>query len=107
MVVNSLCKYFNLPLKNWYPEDVPMPLFPELLIDCNGKSDEEIVREAVFHTYNIDEDDFKMRFSPSDFEKQRGDYPLRRELTAYTISLKGGTKKVQKTLENLGFRMNV
>ena len=105
MVVNSLCKYFDLPLKNWYPENVPQPPVPEIIIDAKGKSDEDIIREAVFHTYNIAEDDIKLRFSPSDFEKQRGDYPLRREFPSYRINLKGWTKNVQKMLEGLGFKI--
>ncbi|MCX6253670.1 MAG: 4-phosphoerythronate dehydrogenase PdxB [Bacteroidia bacterium] len=107
IVVNSLSKYFDLPLKNWYPENVPQPSAPEISIDGKGKSDEEIIREAVFQTYNITEDDIKLRFSPSDFEKQRGDYQLRREFASYRIKLKGGTKKSQKTLEDLGFRVSV
>src|SRR5665811_859798 len=53
IVVNSLCKYFNLPLANWYPEKVPPPAFPLISIDCNDKSEEEIIREAVNHTYSI------------------------------------------------------
>ena len=105
MVVNSLCKYFDLPLKNWYPEKVPQPPAPEIIIDGKNKSDEDIIREAVFQTYNIAGDDIKLRFSPSDFEKQRGDYPLRREFTSYRINLKGGTKKVQKMLEVLEFKV--
>jgi erythronate-4-phosphate dehydrogenase len=103
MVVNSLCKYFDLPLKSWYPDSVPQPSAPEITIDGKGKSDEDIFREAVFHTYNITGDDLKLRFSPSDFEKQRGDYPQRREFPSYRINLKGGTKSVQKKLESLGF----
>ena len=105
MVVNSLCKYFEISLKNWYPENVPQPASPEITIDGKGKSEEDIIREAVFKTYNIAVDDLKLRFSPSDFEKQRGEYPLRREFTSYKIDLKGGSKKVQKMLEELGFKI--
>jgi erythronate-4-phosphate dehydrogenase len=105
LVVNSLSKYFDLPLKNWYPENVPQPPAPQIAINGKGKSDEEIIREAVFQTYNITEDDIKLRFSPSDFEKQRGDYPLRREFTSYRINLKGGSEKVRKMLGELGFRV--
>ena len=105
MVVNSLCKYFDIPLKNWYPENVPQPAAPEITIDGEGKTDEDMIREAVFQTYNIAEDDIRFRFSPSDFEKQRGEYPLRREFTSYRINLKGGTKKVQKMFEGLGFKV--
>lgn len=107
MVVNSLCKYFNLPATNWYPKKVPTPASPSILIDCKGKSEEDILNEAVMHTYNIDEDDVRLRHSPSEFEKLRGDYPLRREFTSYTVTLKGGTEKVQQMFEAIGFKTKV
>jgi len=104
MIVNSLCEYFELPLKNWYPDNIPPPSDPDMAIDYKGKSDEEIIREAVFHTYNISVDDINLRFSPSDFEKLRSEYPLRREFPSYRFTLKNGTKRVQKILETIGFK---
>ena len=105
MVVNSLSNYFNLPIANWYPKNIPLPVLPSISIDCNSKSDEEIIREAVFHTYKIDEDNLRLRLSPADFEKQRGDYPLRREFASYTIKLKGGSLMIHQILEKLGFKI--
>lgn len=107
MVVNSLTKYFNLPSENWYPSDVPPPASPYISIDCNNKSEEEIIREAVIHTYNIDKDNSRLRLSPQDFERLRGDYPVRREFTSYTINLKDGTEKVLQTMKSIGFRMKI
>ena len=105
IVVNSLCNHFNLPLKDWYPENVPPPELPVIPVDGVGKSDDDIIRQAVNHTYNIEEDNIKLRFSPSDFEKQRGEYRIRREFSAYTVRLNGGTRKVRKILEGLGFKV--
>ncbi|MCU0454803.1 MAG: 4-phosphoerythronate dehydrogenase PdxB [Bacteroidales bacterium] len=105
MVVNALCRHFNIPLNNWYPEDVPVPDHPMIPLDGIGKSEEDILREAVSHTYNIDEDNMSLRFSPSDFEKLRGEYRLRREFPAYSVALNGGTKRVRKMLEGLGFKV--
>ena len=107
MVVNSLTKYFNLPSENWYPSDVPPPASPYISIDCNNKSEEEIIREAVIHTYNIDKDNSMLRISIQNFEKLRGDYPVRREFTSYTINLKDGTEKVLQTMKSIGFRMKI
>ncbi len=104
-IVNSLCEYFDFPLRNWYPENVPQPPAPEISIEGKGKNDEDIIREAVFQTYSIEDDDIKLRFSPFDFEKQRGNYPLRREFTSYRVNLNGGTKKVRKMLKGLGFNV--
>ena len=107
MVVNSLTKYFNLPSENWYPSNVPPPASPYISIDCNNKSEEEIIREAVIHTYNIDKDNSMLRISIQNFEKLRGDYPVRREFTSYTINLKDGTEKVLQTMKSIGFRMKI
>jgi erythronate-4-phosphate dehydrogenase len=105
MVVNALCNFFNLPLSNWYPGNVPDPTTPVILIDCNGKTDEEVLRDSVLHTYNIYDDNIRLRSSPADFEKQRGDYPVRREFSAYTVILKGGTKSTRMILKGLGFKV--
>jgi erythronate-4-phosphate dehydrogenase len=107
MVVNSLSDYFNLSLKNWYPENVPGPFNTEIPIDGNGKTDEDIIREAVQFTYNIEEDDIRFRFSPADFEKQRGDYPLRREFNSFTVRLHGCSASSHKALADMGFRIFV
>jgi len=104
-VVNSLCDFFGLPLKNWYPADIPPPEYPVVNINGIGKTDEDIIREAAFHTYNIDEDNIRLRFSPADFEKFRGDYKIRREFSAFIAGLNGGTKQVKNKLESLGFRV--
>lgn len=106
MVVNSLASFFDLPLKNWYPKNVPVPPGTNFLIDCKGKSNTEIIAEAVNRTYNIDQDDIRLRLGPGDFEKQRGDYPLRREFTSYTVRLKSGNTIVKQKLRELGFRIS-
>jgi erythronate-4-phosphate dehydrogenase len=106
MVVNFLCKILNLPLENWYPNNIPVPSSQNIIIDCSGKSDEEIVREAVSHTYNIDEDVARLRINPFDIEKQRGDYPIRREFTSYTVNLVKAKEKVRTMLETLGFKVS-
>jgi erythronate-4-phosphate dehydrogenase len=105
MVVNSLCKHFNLPPKSWYPEDIPGPSLPFIEIDGEGKSDYDIIGEAVFQAYNIEDDDIRFRFNPADFEVLRGQYQIRREFPSYTINLKGGNIKVRKVLEELGFKI--
>jgi erythronate-4-phosphate dehydrogenase len=105
MVVNSLCKYFDIGTGNWYPGNVPLPPDPVLSIDCAGKSEEEILREVVIYTYNIKEDNYRLRRSTLEFEKQRGDYPLRREFSSYSVELNGGTDRVKDILQILGFRI--
>ena len=103
MVVRELSEFFDLPLKDWYPEKLPDPEDSVITIDGKGKSELDIIREAVEQTYNISEDDTKLRFSPADFEKLRSDYPVRREFSAYTVNLKNSDKKTKTILSEIGF----
>jgi len=105
MIVNSFHKFFNFLPNNWYPDNVPDPAAPVILIDCKGKTDEEVMREAVLHTYNIDDDSIRLKQSPAEFEKHRGDYPLRREFPAYTVIVKGGTRNTRMMLKGMGFKV--
>lgn len=105
MIVKAFCEFFNIPLKEWYPDNIPDPSEPLLNIDCYGKSNEEILRRSVSHTYNIVEDDIKLRIDPSRFEFERGSYPLRREFNAYTIRLKECNMEIRGMIEKLGFKV--
>lgn len=107
MVINSLSRYFKLPLNNWYPADIPKPEKPLILIDCPGKTEEDIISEAVAHTYCIDEDDLNLRHNPSDFEKLRGNYGIRREFPAFTVRLKGGSNETRRMLNESGFNVEI
>jgi erythronate-4-phosphate dehydrogenase len=84
---------------------VPEPEKPLISINCKALTDEDIVRKAVFHTYNVDEDNLSLRSNPSDFEKLRGDYRIRREFKAFTVKLSGGSKMIGEKLEGLGFKV--
>lgn len=105
MSVKALCEFFNIPLSGWFPADLPPPLIPVVSIGGDRKSDEEILNKAISHTYNIVEDDIKLRFRPSEFEKQRGVYPVRREFPAFTINMERGTEDTRKMLAGLGFKV--
>lgn len=102
IIVNALCDYFSLPLRKWYPS-VPSPPEPLIRIDTTGKKDEEIIREAVMHTYNVGKDDSDLRSDPALFEKLRGDYGLRREFSAYTTELLPYSSDVAGVLKEMGF----
>jgi erythronate-4-phosphate dehydrogenase len=104
MIVNSLCRFFRLQVEDWYPQNVPLPEQSEIIIDVAGKTDTEIIEAAVKHSYNIRYDDNRLRLNPTDFEKQRGDYYLRREFTSYTVKLTGKNDSAKKKLELMGFQ---
>ena len=103
MSVQAVSEFFNLKLDNWIPENIECPAEPLVVIDGKDLTDEQIIAQAVLHTYDIRQDDQLLRANSSDFEKQRGDYPVRREFPAYTVRLKNTGERVEEVLKEIGF----
>jgi len=107
MSVQALSRFFGLPLTKWQPSEIPNPIQPLLFeLDCRGKNVQQCINEAIWHTYLVNDDDGRLRASPTTFEKQRGDYPIRREFEAFTIDLKNEIPIVEKRLLSLGFSIH-
>jgi erythronate-4-phosphate dehydrogenase len=104
MSVQALSRHFGLDFDEWVPADVPPPVNPMIDVDCSGLSVHDVFRQLVRQTYDITEDDTRLRTSPETFEKQRGDYPLRREFTAYTVRLRNATADALALVRDLGFK---
>ncbi len=104
--VNEINKYFGFGLKQkWYPENVPLPEHGnEIIIDCKDKTLQAILHEAVLKTYNVNDDNRILKKSPATFEKQRGDYRIRREFNNYKIKLANCNQDVMEILKKLGFK---
>ena len=102
MSVNALAKFFNLSerLQSWYPGNVPVP--ENTFIECpaNGTPEEKLLA-VVSQSYNIADDTNALRKAPQDFEKLRGNYPLRREFGTFTVI--NADKESAAILRNLGF----
>lgn len=91
-------------LKDWYPEEIPAPPMPTtFLLDGAGKYYEEIIYEAVTHTYPILEDCEHLKKSPETFEEQRGGYWIRREFKNFTIQPKNVGIEILHALKGIGF----
>lgn len=103
MSVREVAKFFSLPLMDFYPAELPAPEESEIELTGSGPSLEHILREAMDFSYNIADDDARLRESPETFEKQRGSYPFRRETGAYRI--KNAPEEVKKILKGLFFRL--
>ena len=102
MSINALAKFFNLSehLQTWYPENVPAPA--QTLIECPAAgSQEEKLLAVVSQSYNIADDTDSLRQRPQDFEKLRGNYPVRREIGTFTVVNADG--KTAGILRELGF----
>ena len=104
-VVQALSAFFGLPLHDFYPPVLPEPSVPEIVIDGAGKSSFQVVHEAVLHTYPIMKDHILLQRSPSTFEQQRGQYPVRREFPSFRVRLSNGKPKSIEMLLKLGFKV--
>jgi erythronate-4-phosphate dehydrogenase len=103
--IRSLSRLFRLDLDNWMPQDIPAPLNNKFSIDANGKKMQEIISETILKTYNVLEDDTRFRKSILSFEKQREQYPLRREYGAYTLRILNDHVGSKSVLREMGFNI--
>lgn len=103
MSVRALAKFFDLPLQNWTPQNVPIPEISHITIASGSVIEKELI-QAVGLSYDIALDSRHLRDAPSCFEQQRGDYPLRREFGSFTFDVDAKCNPQAATvLTNLGF----
>ena len=102
--VRAVAEVLGLPLTDWEATGIPAPAQElEFDLDATGKSLQEVLTEAVLHTYDIEADSNALRADLGAFEKLRGDYPVRREFTSFSVRLHGGTPQMAEKLSRLGF----
>jgi erythronate-4-phosphate dehydrogenase len=101
--VRAAGEYFNFPVKEWLPSGIPAARQPVLTMDCMDRSPEQLVLQAILHTYNVMEDDTAFRADPGNFELLRGRYPVRREFPAYKIVLRNPSSWAEVLFRSLGF----
>jgi erythronate-4-phosphate dehydrogenase len=83
-VYNEACRFFKTaPI--WNPAPLlPAPAIPELNIDSRGKSDLDVLAEAVLALYDIREDQLSTQ-DIERFDKLRSNYRVRREFKNTTL----------------------
>lgn len=106
MSIQAVSRFFNLGIDNWQPIGVDLPEETTIQLDGSGLSEEEIIKQAVLFTYDIREDDRMLREHPETFEKQRGDYPVRREYPVFSIQAKNISQDTLTKLKKLGFQIS-
>ena len=104
MSVNALAEFFNLSdrLKKWYPNNVPVPEKCDLVLPESGTLEARLLA-VVSSSYNIADDTARLKSTPAEFEKLRGNYPLRREFTTFTVT--GKDAAALDILQKLGFKI--
>jgi len=104
MSVQAVSRFFGLGIDDWSCQNVELPASTEITVDETGKSTEEVLKKVVLETYDIHEDDERLRLSPGSFEKQRGHYPVRREFPVYSVTLGNSSPETMKRLKTFGFK---
>ena len=80
--------------------------------DAAGRPDEDVLRDAVLAVYDIMADDRRLRAScgtdaaarAKAFDRQRKEYPMRREFAATTVRLRNASAALRQKFRELGFR---
>lgn len=106
MSVKALSKKLNLGIDHWVCPNIELPEEPIIPINGANKTGHEIIGQAVLHTYHILDDSKRLKESPSTFEKQRGDYPVRREFPSYTIQAINVLSNILNKLQKMGFKIS-
>ena len=79
MSVQAVSRFFHLGLNNWKVGSLPAPQSPLI------RMEKEDIPKAILYSYDILQDDARLRSNPALFEELRGNYPFRREYGAYKI----------------------
>ena len=104
--VRGVSRFFHLGLDAW--EGQPLPEPPGIMISLgvpNG-TEEHVLYQAIEATYDIMEDDTRLRKSPETFEEQRENYPSRREIAAFSIRIPHAELSLKRRFEQLGFTVH-
>lgn len=99
MAVSNIANFFG-----WNPDlsGIQPPAIEPSQLDA-AQYPNHMVEELILNTYDPRVDTKRLRQSPETFEKQRGDYPLRREYRAFTVT----DAQIPDTqiLSDLGFKV--
>lgn len=114
MIYRAVCEFLNIE-PQWNPTTASSTFEQnEIVVDPGAKDWDDILSEIVNRCYAIEEDDKKLRAMlsmPADgrsayFEQLRAGYPLRREFSNTTVSLRTGNHEVENLLAQIGFQVN-
>ncbi len=112
MIYRAACEVVGVK-PTWDPAAImPPPGHPQLEIQCAGRPDEDVLREAVLTIYDIEADDRALRQAPASpaeraayFDRLRKVYPERREFQNTTLILSDASDGLQRKLAGIGFQV--
>ncbi|WP_010661976.1 4-phosphoerythronate dehydrogenase [Marinilabilia salmonicolor] len=103
--VQFMSRQFGFDLDNWQPLELPMLDDMSLRVSDVDERLNLKLAKAVISTYDVNEDAKRLVEDPGNFEAIRGNYPVRREFPAWTISGADVNEELRKSLILLGFKL--
>lgn len=105
MAIQAISKKLNLPTVHWTPSEIPLPNTIVLTKPNDSDAPIQTVAKALLQTYDVIADSERLKKNPSDFEQQRGSYPVRREFHIWEITRESDYPQEALTiLKELGFK---
>jgi len=68
MVIRALSRFFELGIDDWEPNSIPVHPEMTITMECLDRDEEDILADAIQATYQVEEDDRRLRANPSEFE---------------------------------------
>ena len=106
-LINFINKYHPNHIIDTNPHQ-HIPKTKDNIIDIS-KNDynnfEDLINDIIDYCYDIKEDSKRLKNYPENFEKQRNNYPIRRDFSYYQIKL--ANKKFISRLKSLGFQTSI
>ncbi len=114
MIYKAACEYFGLETKFDIDSFLPAPAVPELKLNPDSGSEQDVLLGAVESIYRISEDDHKLRQILEEcaekrselFDSLRKNYPVRRELGNTRIVVEDKNSSLAKKLRGIGFLLS-
>lgn len=111
MILEAACQHLGVASTFDAQAAMRAPEFPELTVDAAGRNEEDVLREIVTTLYPIERDDATLRatiaMTPEergvDFDRQRKQYPYRREFTNTKLTLQNASDTLRATVAGIGF----
>jgi erythronate-4-phosphate dehydrogenase len=115
MIYRAACGFFGIEPKHQANDFLTAPQKPEIEIDPKGKSDHQLLAEAVAEVYDITADDADMRkmldMNNQDeragyFDSLRKKYRIRREFQNTVVRIKGQAASLREKMKGIGFNVS-
>lgn len=100
--LNAIANFWFLPKDPI--QNIIVPNVDDPILNYDDFKDRDTIENLILHTYNPLEDHERFISKPEDFSNLRGNYPLRREYSAYTINNITDTHD-KNLLQKIGFNL--